>query len=203
MLPVQPGGRRCTKWSVWPQADECCLGSQLVGEAQRDPIDCRRVNAACAASWLEMRWVVRSTAGEWMWPVQPVGRRCAVGCSYSFRWWAMNAYSFLVRSGMLFVTWRGRLLFSATAGLPDVQLVKQAELVGVVRWTTTSWLGDDVNWHRLQSLVTCLCSKLLLGSMKGILYWAKRGGRAAVWKGMFLAMWGVPTQFVYLLCEGD
>lgn len=73
MLPVQLVGWGCAKWSGRLQAGECCLCSQLAREVQRGPVDCRWVNAACAAGWLEMRRVVWSTAGEWMLSVQPVG----------------------------------------------------------------------------------------------------------------------------------
>jgi len=63
MLPVQLVGQRSTERSSRLQASECCLCSQLNGEEQRGPVDCRRVNVACAASWPEMCRVVWWTAG--------------------------------------------------------------------------------------------------------------------------------------------
>jgi hypothetical protein len=53
MLPVQLVGQRSAERSGRLQVSECCLCSWLAGDAQSGPVDCSRVNAACAASWLE------------------------------------------------------------------------------------------------------------------------------------------------------
>jgi len=64
----------------------------------------------------------------------------------------------------------------------------------VFRWTATTWLVDDVvYWSRLQFLLPCLWSKLLLGSVKEVVRWVERGGGVTVCKGPFLAMCSFPT----------
>jgi hypothetical protein len=85
ILPVQPVGQICTERSGQLQASECCLCSQLAGDAHRSPVECRWVNVACTAGWLEMCRVVQLTAGRWMLPVQQVGQRSA---ERSGRLWA-------------------------------------------------------------------------------------------------------------------
>ena len=82
MLPVQLIGWRSTEKSGWLQASKCCLCSRLAGDVQSGPVDCRWVNAACAAGWPEKRREVRSTAGQWMLPMQLVGRRCTEWSSW-------------------------------------------------------------------------------------------------------------------------
>jgi len=69
MLPVQLVGWRCAEWFGQLQVSECCLCSQLAREVQRGPVDCRRVNAASAASWPDMCREVWLTACKRMLPV--------------------------------------------------------------------------------------------------------------------------------------
>jgi len=64
MLPVQMVGQRSAERSGQLQASECCLYSWLAGGAQSGLVDCRRVNVACAANWLEKCREGLLTAGE-------------------------------------------------------------------------------------------------------------------------------------------
>ena len=101
--------------------------------------------------------------------------------------------SFIDPLDWLMVAWRGRLIFFALGGLPA--------LLFDSRQSFWEWSGERLPfascWRCMEWTVIGLSSlaSVVMGTVKGVVYWTESAGGAAVWKGGFITCRVFP-QFV-------